>query len=847
MQSRQPSTSIKTVKGYARQEIPGNGECGYTALGINRVTAHTLLNKKHASVRDILEFPVRQALLTQEFYNFLVGRGVTSRAHEEICQDDKRWAGDLVVQADYIEYDVKYKCIDAGYAHPKVLQAIAHIQEVELHIWQLDENKMLIPHSVGDENYSSYVPPIVESRVDLLYVNGNHFDLLDLSSYAGNIPEQGIYPLGSPHLAEEEEEEEEEEDEYADGPFPPPAVFPWLHKKENPVNSDLDYIAVSYFGPFIVYFEGKEKQPLILYYETTDGASDSEITNLRYFTYKLGDPVPRFNDDGYTEVLEGPWPQFFITNEDYIFGNGLVIKDNKINIIKRIKEELCSLTPAMCSTEEYSKWGEISFDGQLISLLMIAFVLSPGQTCDHYDIDILRMIPQINASKIIFIIDEIVNVIRVGRFDSVFEKAVVLLAETHFLNNMSKMNSFFKKIKFKITVHNDYLYSGNNTNLSMGFGLECLKQSSNAEQKKVIKDMEATLLADRLEISDDGLPYLTKARLEKSRKQVTAAQGEQGRLSALLTATQKDLAELEIEITKVQEELRFPEKHSNFLSEELIKLNLAWLKMPEKIEGLQDKEVMLRIIVATQKALEDVALPKELVRLKEKMYARFESNKAKLAEELQELFRNVPASSAPAPLLLQQPQAQVDSLRQNSPGFLVPEATAEKGSANDVTGSEESIVVPRMLVKPKRLAKPQTLTSPTQGLMTSAVPGTMFCASSNAPVLSGTRRAGFMEELDKFITHYSRPSTQLSQRIFNTDKKTSGGELECVVKARIAQALRGAFEQNRQDIPSDFTRLLTENGLERNDFFAGTKVAVQLSIEFKDFLNGKGLAPVSKR
>ena len=158
-----------------------------------------LENIGNPDVIALLRLPIGQALLTKSFYNYLIESRVIEDdiTHQGITDHIEAYITWRAVQEVYIRYDVRDTQIDAGYAHPRVLQAIAHIQNLELHIWRLDENEVLIPHVVGEENYAVYIPPQIARRVDLLYINGNHFELLDLSSYADNIPNEGICPLNS--------------------------------------------------------------------------------------------------------------------------------------------------------------------------------------------------------------------------------------------------------------------------------------------------------------------------------------------------------------------------------------------------------------------------------------------------------------------------------------------------------------------------------------------------------------------------------------------------------------------------------------------------------------------------
>lgn len=188
--------------GYTILHVTGDGNCGYTALGMSRQQALKLLIDNARDVVGLLEFPTQQALLTEEFYWHLRNQNIIDDdvTHESITGDQEIRNGYATwdkVQEAYIHYDVRDTRIDAGYAHPKVLQALAHIQGINLYMWQLGDNEVLIPFVLGQENYALYRPENATSRTDLLYVNGNHFERLDLSSYNDQIPGENIYPLDS--------------------------------------------------------------------------------------------------------------------------------------------------------------------------------------------------------------------------------------------------------------------------------------------------------------------------------------------------------------------------------------------------------------------------------------------------------------------------------------------------------------------------------------------------------------------------------------------------------------------------------------------------------------------------
>ena len=50
-------------------------------------------------------------------------------------------------------------------------------------MWKLGENNVLVPPHTMEEDYSVYRPDGVEGHVDLLFVNGNHFERLELRGW----------------------------------------------------------------------------------------------------------------------------------------------------------------------------------------------------------------------------------------------------------------------------------------------------------------------------------------------------------------------------------------------------------------------------------------------------------------------------------------------------------------------------------------------------------------------------------------------------------------------------------------------------------------------------------------
>ena len=186
------------VQGYLKHEVEANGDCGYTSFGISREDAQQLLLTNVADIFNIIKIPVKAALLIKDFYDYLVKEGAVTSSHDAVIELSENYSTNLLVQNAYIQYDVGDKCIDAGYSHPAVLQALAHIQKIEIHMWRLGEKGVLVPHNTLEGNYAVYTPQEPKERVDILFINNNHFERLDLIGYGSNIPENGIYPLETP-------------------------------------------------------------------------------------------------------------------------------------------------------------------------------------------------------------------------------------------------------------------------------------------------------------------------------------------------------------------------------------------------------------------------------------------------------------------------------------------------------------------------------------------------------------------------------------------------------------------------------------------------------------------------
>lgn len=191
------SKSVRTEDGtvvFDRLSVEGDGECGYSTFSMTRKSAYTLIKSRLSELLSILTPAVKEAMLSKEFMDYLqetpksnplliqVFQKYLTAAREGGDVPDAtvnnlyKQAEDITVMDAYIDYDIRDRKIDAGWSHPCILQALAHLKGMELHIWQLEADK-LIPHRQAE--FSSYYPRQATQQVNLLFIDNNHFERLE--------------------------------------------------------------------------------------------------------------------------------------------------------------------------------------------------------------------------------------------------------------------------------------------------------------------------------------------------------------------------------------------------------------------------------------------------------------------------------------------------------------------------------------------------------------------------------------------------------------------------------------------------------------------------------------------
>ena len=179
---------------FIRKKIAEDGDCGFTAFGITRQHAIDLLLENiinNKQVVRLLQQPLMEVMFQEKFSEYIAQHKMflhytkifTQLIEAETSCDFinsnklraklKQYISDANFLSCYINYDVRDRQVDGGWAHPAVLQALAEIRGLRLNIFTVNE-QCLIPH----EFYPIYNEH-AEQEINLLFINGNHFESLE--------------------------------------------------------------------------------------------------------------------------------------------------------------------------------------------------------------------------------------------------------------------------------------------------------------------------------------------------------------------------------------------------------------------------------------------------------------------------------------------------------------------------------------------------------------------------------------------------------------------------------------------------------------------------------------------
>lgn len=141
-----PNETEEHAEGYVIRSITPDGDCGYSCFNVTRANALALIldNLHHPQIQLLLTPLLEEIFLIEDqknkFFNYLKNNGILA---EEITLDYfshnlNFYKNNLNILKAYLEFDIKHKQIDAGWAHPLILQAIAHIKGLNLRLWETE-------------------------------------------------------------------------------------------------------------------------------------------------------------------------------------------------------------------------------------------------------------------------------------------------------------------------------------------------------------------------------------------------------------------------------------------------------------------------------------------------------------------------------------------------------------------------------------------------------------------------------------------------------------------------------------------------------------------------------------
>jgi hypothetical protein len=198
---RAPATLV-SPQAFRLEKIDGDGECAFTVLEISRTYAHGLLQTNVAAIAHFFHENIAAELLTDKFCTYLIKCKATEASVIQLREKPQSYSQHLKIVRAYLDYDVRDKNIDKGWAHPNTLRAICSIEQIELYIWISPQEGLIAPNRATYMDFFEYKPEgRVTRRVDMLYVNNNHFNRLHPTK-AGERPDYIVRDELNSDLAE---------------------------------------------------------------------------------------------------------------------------------------------------------------------------------------------------------------------------------------------------------------------------------------------------------------------------------------------------------------------------------------------------------------------------------------------------------------------------------------------------------------------------------------------------------------------------------------------------------------------------------------------------------------------
>lgn len=181
---------------YIRHAVDGDGNCGYTAFGIDRNQAYKFLIENIHVIKGIIQPIVLEAFHTNhEFISsisdtrcselgdlYLDALATRDPRIDDIEREIIEWSNNDDIIRHYIEYDVRNRRIESGWCHPLILFALGRIRDLNIRLFEFNDEGEMIPH----RHYPQFHSEEARDTIDLLFINGNHFERLELSPQNNN-------------------------------------------------------------------------------------------------------------------------------------------------------------------------------------------------------------------------------------------------------------------------------------------------------------------------------------------------------------------------------------------------------------------------------------------------------------------------------------------------------------------------------------------------------------------------------------------------------------------------------------------------------------------------------------
>lgn len=182
-----------TPRGYKRHFIPGDGDCCFTAFGVHRQTAYSLLENNLRKIISFIQPLLDAELLMEKFYNYLKAHNIIAQdiAFDVFSNNREQHLKDQRILRAYLKYDIIEREVSNGWGHPGFLQALARLLRVNLRIWEKNSSEQLQPLSEYASHYACYISDDNHPWIDLLYISNNHFDRLELIGY-DSVPQNAV-------------------------------------------------------------------------------------------------------------------------------------------------------------------------------------------------------------------------------------------------------------------------------------------------------------------------------------------------------------------------------------------------------------------------------------------------------------------------------------------------------------------------------------------------------------------------------------------------------------------------------------------------------------------------------